>query len=154
LAGPVVVNGLLSISAGVLDLGTYSLSGPAGLNMTGGTLRIAKKGTVVPELTGVSNPYSISGGSLELYGTEGFGETQILRSTFNLNSPVSYFNIALNSNGENLTNGNIVPQGSIAVTGAMEVNSPVVLQLANTKVVTGNNFILNYCHPVNQVDIW
>ncbi len=65
----------LIISTGVLDAGTFTLSGTASTAfvMSGGTLRLAKLSSTVPELA--ITPYSFTGGTIELYGSG----TQILR---------------------------------------------------------------------------
>ncbi|MFN0048294.1 MAG: beta strand repeat-containing protein, partial [Cytophagales bacterium] len=55
----------VSITGGTLDVGTNTFGGGANLSMTGGSLRLAKTGVELPELSGT---YNLGGGSIELYG--------------------------------------------------------------------------------------
>ncbi|MDX2189953.1 MAG: T9SS type A sorting domain-containing protein [Bacteroidota bacterium] len=61
-------NGGLGISSGTFDVGTNTLNGNANITMTGGLLRLAKTGVTLPEIDNSTN-YTISGGTIELYGS-------------------------------------------------------------------------------------
>ncbi len=135
----IVVNNNVNISLGTLDLSTNGMTGNAGLTMTGGLLRIAKSsGTTFPEIEGISTPYNLTGGTVELYGTSSVGTSQLLRGTYGVSSQnVSYFNVELNANTANTTTANINAQASFAVKGTMNVNSPAVFQLDYDDIVSG-----------------
>ena len=64
----------LNISNGTLDMLTNTLDGTGNLTMSDGLLKLAKLNTILPELTG---NYSLTGGTIELYGALGL---QILKS--------------------------------------------------------------------------
>jgi len=132
----VVTNNVTISGTPVVDAENNSFSGDAGLTMSGGRLRMAKLNETLPQLSGVNNPYVLTGGTIELYGSSA-AETHSIRGTYN-SSNVSYFNVELNATGANVTNKNIGASASFAVTGTLNVNSPAVFQLDENDVVSGS----------------
>lgn len=156
LTGDAVINHNLRISIGTLDVSTNRMTGSAGITMTAGLLRMDKsEAALYPELTGISTPYTISGGKIELYGTIESSDFQTIRSIFGPTSiPINYFDIDLNSSQSNFSTQNISIQSSLNVSGTLNVNKPTVLNLDNNKIVNGTgSFFLNdgavlkYAHP-------
>lgn len=143
--------------AAILDVSNNEFSGPAGLLMSGTSrFRMSQLNTTLPQLTGINAPYSISGGTVELYGTNST-QQHVLRGTYG--SPtvnVTYFNVDLNSNAANLNNHNINMSASISVLGTMTVFSPTVFRLNPTDVISGiggafevkPDATLFYAHPL------
>jgi uncharacterized repeat protein (TIGR02543 family) len=131
-----VTNNVTISGTPVVDAETNTFSGDAGLTMTGGRLRMAKLSVTLPQLTGVNNPYVLTGGTVELYGTSA-SQTHNIRGTY-ASSNVSYFNVELNAAGANTDDKNIGAQASFAVTGTLNVNSPAVFQLDANDVVSGS----------------
>lgn len=66
LAANVSVTNLLTMSAGIFDIGTFTLNGAGGLTATGGEMQMAKLATTLPELAG---SYNLSGGTMTYNGT-------------------------------------------------------------------------------------
>jgi hypothetical protein len=97
---------------------------------------MAKLNETLPQLAGVNNPYVLTGGTIELYGTS-TSQTHNIRGTY-ASSNVSYFNVELNATGANTDDKNIGAQASFAVTGTLNVNSPAVFQLDANDVVSGS----------------
>lgn len=131
-----VTNNVTITETPVVDAEGNSFSGDAGLTMTGGRLRMAKLNETLPQLTGVNNPYVLTGGTIELYGTSST-QTQNIRGTY-ASSNVSYFNVELNAVGANVSDKNIGAQASFAVSGTLNVNSPAVFQLDANDAVSGS----------------
>jgi len=131
-----VANNVTISGTPVVDAETNTFSGDAGLTMTGGRLRMAKLSVTLPQLTGVNNPYVLTGGTVELYGTSA-SQTHNIRGTY-ASSNVSYFNVELNSSAANVIDKNIGAQASFAVTGTLNVNSPAVFQLDANDIVSGS----------------
>ncbi len=131
-----VTNNVTISGTPVVDAETNTFSGDAGLTMTGGRLRMAKLSVTLPQLTGVNNPYVLTGGTVELYGTSA-SQTHNIRGTY-ASSNVSYFNVELNAAGANTDDKNIGAQASFSVTGTLNVNSPAVFQLDANDVVNGS----------------
>lgn len=131
-----VTNNVTISGTPVVDAETNTFSGDAGLTMTGGRLRMAKLSVTLPQLTGVNNPYVLTGGTVELYGTSA-SQTHNIRGTY-ASSNVSYFNVELNSSAANVIDKNIGAQASFAVTGTLNVNSPAVFQLDANDIVSGS----------------
>jgi len=124
----------LNITDGIFDPANNSITGDAGLTMTGGRFRLSRLNQTLPELTGISTPYAITGGTLELYGT-GATQTHSLRGTFGASSStITYHNIELNANAANVGVGsaNVVAGAGFNLSGTMTVNSPTCFQLAST----------------------
>ncbi len=59
------VSNLLRIESGTLDAGVQTLNGAGNVLMTGGQLRLAKLGVVLPEITGT---YTLTAGAIDFYG--------------------------------------------------------------------------------------
>ena len=141
LIGRTLVNNNVNISNGELDVSSIGIYGNAGLTMTGGTLKVGKTttGTAFPELTGIATPYSLTGGTVELYGARGAGDKQILRTTYGVASAsvVSYFNLTLNSLAGDYVDPNIEPETSFSLAGTMRVKAPTVFGLDYNKIVSG-----------------
>jgi uncharacterized repeat protein (TIGR02543 family) len=131
-----VTNNVTISGTPVVDAQSNSFLGDAGLTMTGGRLRMAKLNETLPQLAGVNNPYVLTGGTIELYGTSS-AQTHNIRGTY-ASSNVSYFNVELNAAGANTDDKNIGAQASFAVTGTLNVNSPAVFQLDANDVVSGS----------------
>lgn len=156
ITSAIVINSLLDISQGTFDVGSNGVTGNGGLSMTGGLFRIGKSsGATFPELEGISNPYSLTGGTIELYGTNALGTSQLLRGTFGSPSQnVQYHNVELNAISANLTSFNINAQASFSVAGTLNVNPPTVFQLDFDDVVSGSGSfqilsgsVFKYAHP-------
>lgn len=156
ITSAIVVNSLLEISQGTFDIGSNGVTGNGGLTMTGGLFRIGKSsGATFPELLGIANPYSLTGGTIELYGTSSVGTPQLLRGTFGSPSQnIQYYNVELNSNSGNLTGFNVNAQASFSVAGVFNVNPPTVFQLDYDDVISGpgtfnllSGTLLKYAHP-------
>ncbi|MFZ1529423.1 MAG: SprB repeat-containing protein [Ferruginibacter sp.] len=77
------VSNTLEITQGLLAAGTNTLNGGL-LRMTGGTLRLAKNGVILPELS----TYNLTGGSVDFNGTG----VQTIR-------PINYFSLISSSSG-------------------------------------------------------
>jgi hypothetical protein len=156
ITSAIVINSLLDISQGTFDVGSNGVTGNGGLSMTGGLFRIGKSsGATFPELEGISNPYSLTGGTIELYGTNAIGTSQLLRGTFGSPSQnVQYHNVELNAISANLNSFNINAQASFSVAGTLNVNPPTVFQLDFDDVVSGSGSfqilsgsVFKYAHP-------
>jgi hypothetical protein len=122
-----ISNNLLISGSAVFDVQSNTVNGNAGLTMSGGRLRISKLNSTLPELEGISTPYAITGGIVELYGSSST-QTQSIRGTYNSGgSTIQYYNIELNAAGANTTSGqaNVVTQAGFGLQGTMNVNSPV-----------------------------
>jgi autotransporter-associated beta strand protein len=100
----------LTISNGIVVVGTNTLNGSGGLSMSGGILRLAKLSTPVPELSGT---YALSGGTIELNGT---GD-QILENAPSIN----YFNLTFSGNGTTTLDGATSVQGLVTISTANTV---------------------------------
>lgn len=114
----------------ILDVTNSGFTGNAGLFMMDNSkFRMSKLSTTLPELLGT---YTLSGGTIELYGTEA---TQ----THSLRGGVTYNNIELNSAAANIgvDAANIVIGKSFSVNGTMNVNSPTCLKISSLYTITG-----------------
>ena len=125
LAGNVLTTGAgntVTITAGTVDALTYSLSQAAATNltMTGGTLRMAMLATTLPQLTGT---YSLSGGTVELYGTG----AQVLRGA------ETYYNLLFSGSGTTTLSTDIA-------TGTNEINGNVLVKNTETVDVQSYQF--------------
>lgn len=139
----VVTNNVNIFGAPVVDTENKSLNGNAGLNMSGGRLRMAKISATLPELLGISTPYSLSGGIIELYGTTA-SESHLIRGTYNGSTTVTYYNVELNAQSANTEIYNINAADAFAVAGTLNTNSPAVFQLDETDIIIGTgNFNVN-----------
>lgn len=129
----------LTITNGVFDPTNNAITGNAGLTMTGGTFRMSKIGETLPQLEGIDSVYTITGGTVELYGTSST-QTHSLRGTYNgtPGTNINYYNVELNSTGANVGVGaaNVVAQAGFGVAGTMNVNSPACFQLGSGFTIT------------------
>ena len=92
--------------------------------MTGTSrFRLSSLNNTLPELSGT---YTLTGGTVELYGT-GAGDSHSLRGT------VTYNNVELNSTAATVGAGfaNVVAGAGFGLRGAMVVNSPTCFQVAS-----------------------
>lgn len=136
------LDGLISISdAAILDVSNYEFSGDAGLSMSGTSrFRISALNLTQPRLTGINYPYTLSGGTIELYGTSST-QSHSLRGTFGT-APflqnVSYYNVELNAFGANTGQGaaNVVAEAGFGVQATFTVNAPACFRLASDAVIT------------------
>lgn len=130
------------------------LAGDGGLIMTGGWLMIKKLNAASPELTATNagTSYSLSGGTIEFYGS-GAGQQQQIRAKYGSPSTsISYYNIEINAAAANYnsviaTAGNVDPSGSFLLQRTMNVNAPAVLRMDKDESITDagglSNFKLN-----------
>lgn len=134
------LDGLVNIfDNAILDVANRTFNGPAGLNMTGNSrMRMSMlAGETLPQLTGTNNPYTLTGGTVELYGTSS-GQTHSLRGTYGGGSTVSYHHVELNANAANVGIGaaNVVAGAGFGLKGTLTVNSPVCFQLASAYTIS------------------
>lgn len=123
--------------------GAVSFSGNGGLIMDGGRIMIRNLNTTQPVLTGTTIPYSLTGGTVEFYGSNATNH-QVLRGTDGNSNTISYYNVDINADAANTTDYNVGPAASFAVKGNFNVYSPAVFQLDETENVTGTgNFAIN-----------
>lgn len=141
LSESILLTNNLTISNGTLSPGAFDITGNANLNMTGGKLRYIKTGnTPLPDLNGF---YSLTGGTIELDGTNG-ESSQTLRSLDAGANPINYFNLNLKSSEGNYVTHNIETVGDITVSGTCRVFSPTVLFLDVAKKIDGTGaFVLD-----------
>jgi hypothetical protein len=130
----------------VFDIASFAVSGSGGLVMGTGRLRTSKVSTNLPELDGTTVAYSLTGGTIEFYGTVS-GQQQLIRAVDGSSNTISYFNIEVNAGAANLVSaagaGNVDAAASFVLNGTLTVNSPAVLRLDNTDAISGNgNFVL------------
>lgn len=134
--------------------------GDGGLVMDGtARLRFLKLNTAQPELNGLKVAYSLTGGTVEFYGTDAT-EQQKIRG--NYGSPVkkvNYYNIDINADAANLQTfsslpstsqlqsvGNVDMNSSFELTGTLNVNSPAVFRMDQTDFIdngTGSSQVIN-----------
>jgi hypothetical protein len=146
LSSQVTIDSCLFISeSAVVDCidnssGSSSFVGDGGLNMSGTSFLRMKKvaGTTLPELLGTAAPYTLTGGTVELYGS-GSTQTQSLRGTY-ASTNISYYNVELNAAGANVSNNaaNVVAQAGFGIQGIMNVNAPTCFKIASGYTITGS----------------
>ncbi|MBK9329489.1 MAG: autotransporter-associated beta strand repeat-containing protein [Sphingobacteriales bacterium] len=112
-----------------------SFIGRGGLKMDGGRLRIKKFNEANPMLDGYNNPYTLTGGVVEFYGTGSTSQQQI-RGMDTLDRIISYYNIEVNANAANYSTssgldkaGNVDLTSSFYLKNVMNVNYPAVLRM-------------------------
>ncbi|MBC7695890.1 MAG: hypothetical protein H7141_10655, partial [Burkholderiales bacterium] len=105
----------LNISNGTLDMLTNKLDGSGNLNMINGSLKSAKLGTTLPELTGT---YSITGGTIELNGA---GTQELLGFK-------SYANLTFSNSGTKTLSSAIT--GINTITGTVLISGSVILNIS------------------------
>jgi hypothetical protein len=122
----------------ILDASNKSLKGDGGLVMTGGTLRLGKSTGTLPELLGINNPYNLTGGTIEFYGTIN-GQMQSIRGTYGASKKITYYNLQLNATQANTTDGesNVTSNANFDVSGTLSVNAPTVFQVVSTRTIAG-----------------
>jgi hypothetical protein len=127
----------LFISNGVFDPVNNGIIGNAGVTMTGGRFRMSILNQTLPQLTGIATPYSLTGGTIELYGSNN-SQTQSLRGTDGNSANINYFNIDLNSLGANVNqaSANVVAGAGFGLAGVMTVFSPTCFQLGSGFIIT------------------
>ena len=116
-----------------------SFLGNGGLIMDGGLLRIRKRTDPNPELEGIAMPYTLTGGTIEFYGTNAAGGTQQIRGNYGFPANVvNYFNLEINADEArlNIVNpGNVDLTSSFVLQGTLNVNSPAILRLDETDFI-------------------
>ncbi|HRH56144.1 MAG TPA: hypothetical protein PLS10_00745, partial [Chitinophagales bacterium] len=112
-----------------------SFVGNGGLKMDGGRLRIKKFNDKNPELKGFNNPYTLTGGVVEFYGTGNINQQQI-RGKDTLDRIISYYNMEINADAANYSTssgldkaGNVDLTSSFYLKNVMNVNYPAVLRM-------------------------
>jgi hypothetical protein len=125
---------------------SVSITGPGGLTMSGNSwFRLKKLNATLPELK-ASAPgadYKLSGGTIELYGTDS-GQTHSLNGSKGFKgADIGYFNVVLNARSLNSKAANVVLQSSIIIKNNFIVNAPASFQIGNTFSLKGTgNFEL------------
>jgi hypothetical protein len=153
------VTNMLTMSGSVIgDVGTNTLSGAAGLTMSGSTeLKIAKTTTgaaVVPELTGV---YNLTGGTITFNQTG--SATQTLAGVSYYNAKLDGSNVSSNYDLSNVTGivnnldvinkSNITTNGILSVGGNFTHSTTGSSSLANDMDVIGSSTFSNGSFNVN-----
>lgn len=148
LSSGITVNNQLEFTGTnpIFDIASFAVSGSGGLVMSTGRLRTTKVSTNLPELDGTAVAYSLTGGTIEFYGTSS-GQQQLIRAVDGNSNPIQYFNIEINAIAANLVSaagaGNVDAVASFVLNGTLTVNSPAVLRLDNTDAISGTgNFVL------------
>ncbi len=120
-----------------------SFSGDGGLVMDGGRIMIKSLNSTQPVLTGITIPYSLTGGTVEFYGSNASTQ-QALRATDGNGNTISYYNMDINADAANTTAYNVNPTASFGIKGNFNVYSPAVFQLDETDNISGTgNFAIN-----------
>jgi len=107
----------LNISAGIFDAGTNVLigTGSTGLIMSGGTLKLGKLATVLPEFT-ITGGYNLTAGTVELNGAG----NQELRGARD------YRNLSFSTSGTKT-----VSSAPSSITGTITISNSAILDVAN-----------------------
>lgn len=140
-----------------------SFVGNGALIMTGNSrIRFKNTSATQPELDGNNLDYSLTGGTVEFYGTSSTQQQQ-LRGNFRTSpsTPVkiNYYNIDINAAAANLQTfsslpnttqlgsvGNVDVNSSFLLTGALNVNAPAVLRMDQADFIdngTGTSQVVN-----------
>ena len=120
----------------VLDVQNSGFTGNAGLTMSDNSLfRCRRISASLPELLGV---YSLTGGTVELYGSEST-QNHTIRGTDGAGSRITYNNVNLNANEANVTfnNANIIVGAGFTVNGTLNINNPACVRIASTLNISG-----------------
>lgn len=133
-----VQNNVTILTGEVVDLGSNSLSGAAGLTMSGGTLRSGNTVNPQPELTATATgqSYALTGGTIELYGTSA-SQRQTLRVADGNSNAISYYKVLISASAANASSGNADLAGSVTVTNDFRVNAPAYLNLDAGEAISG-----------------
>ncbi|MBK9794331.1 MAG: hypothetical protein IPP60_14860 [Sphingobacteriales bacterium] len=120
-------------------------TGNGGLIMDNGLLRIRRRTDTNPELEGINAPYTLTGGTIEFYGTIALGNRQQIRGNYGSPSKVvEYNNLEINADEARLTStgpGNVDLTSSFTLKGTMNVNAPAILNMDSNDFIykfTGN----------------
>lgn len=144
ISSAIVVNSNLSISGGaIFDIENKGVTGPGGLSMVSGRLRISKlSGTTTPELTATATgaTYNLTGGTIEWYGSNATGTEQKIRGRDGQNRTITYSNIELNANGQN-PDGNVWVNGSFGLNGTLTVSPQVRFKMDAFETISGNGSV-------------
>jgi hypothetical protein len=140
-----------------------SFDGNGALVMDGNSrIRLKNVSTTQPELAGNNRDYSLTGGTVEFYGTSATQQQQ-LRGNYRTapSSPVkiNYYNIDVNAAAANLQTfatlpnstqlgsvGNVDVNSSFLLTGTLNVNAPAVLRMDQNDFIdngTGTSQVIN-----------
>ena len=140
-----------------------SFTGNGALVMSANSrIRFKNTSNTQPELDGNNLDYSLTGGTVEFYGTSSIQQQQ-LRGNFRTlpSTPVkiNYYNIDINAAAANLQTftstpnstqlgsvGNVDVNSSFLLTGALNVNAPAVLRMDQTDFIdngTGSSQVVN-----------
>ncbi len=127
-----VNQGLVTIKddSTILDVGSSTFSGNAGLNMTDNSrFRMKTLNQTLPQLLG---DYELVGGTIELYGTSS-------SQTHSIKGGVTYYNVDINAEEANInaTYANVVASSSFAVNGTMSVNNPACFRISANYNISG-----------------
>ena len=157
MTGNVAIDSALIITGStvvdcITNVGTAaSFDSLGGLIMDGGRLRIKKLLTTNPALQGINLPYTLTGGTIEFYGSRSLLQQQIRGNYNNGASIVEYYNLEVNADTANYSitdKGNVDLTSSFTLKGTMNVNPPAVLRMDET------DFIYKYSgNTTNNVNI-
>ncbi|OFY89140.1 MAG: hypothetical protein A2236_04340 [Bacteroidetes bacterium RIFOXYA2_FULL_33_7] len=135
----------------IFDMEANGITGDGGLVMDGGKLRMSKVSTALPELTGINSAYSLTGGTVEFYGSDANQQQRVKGSYGSGPTEITYYNLELNSDAANLLTsnngadaGNIDINSSFNISNAITINSPTVFRMDETDNIAGTgNFDLS-----------
>lgn len=132
--GPVYMNSgaTLAITASpIVDVQNNSFcSGNTNFTMSGGRFRSSKLTTAQPEMDG---NYSLSGGIVELYGSNN-SQQQTIRSA------KTYYNIEINATLANTNNSNVKQgSGNICIINEFRIKSGAVYSVSDDAITDGGN---------------
>lgn len=149
LSNTVTIDSALIITNSVVDCidasGTgIPFKGTGGLTMAGGRLRIKALNNANPELLGTytGSTYSLTGGTVEFYGSKATEQQQIRGNYNDGASVIPYYNVEINADAANYSlpvdkTGNVDLNSSFTVQGTMNVNSPAVLRMDKDESISG-----------------
>jgi hypothetical protein len=156
LSNTVTIDSALIITHSIVDCIDASglaipFVGTGALTMTGGRLRIKALNNASPALDGsyVGATYSLTGGTIEFYGSKATEQQQIRGNYKGGASVISYNNVEINADAGNYSTvvdkaGNVDLNSSFIVHGIMNVNSPAVLRMDKEESIGGSGtFNLN-----------
>lgn len=153
LSGTVTIDSTVELTGtSIVDcvngsLASTSFVGNGGLKMRNTSrFRIKKLSTTSPELDGISVAYSLTGGTVEFYGTSAT-QNQVMRATDG-SGIITYNHIDVNAAAANNEYGgnfyNVSPASSFAIAGNLNINSPAVFRFDASEHVSGSgNIIVN-----------
>ena len=130
LAGNITVTNMLIMTAGVFDVGTYTLNGTGGITATGGDLQLAKLSTTLPELTG---SYSLTGGTITFKGSG----IETIRG-------VSYYHLIVSGTGVKTIGG------AVTINGNLTINPGTTFASGTSSITVIGNTIIGGTHTVSS----